>query len=167
MKRLSNGTRIVVRSHYNYEIQKVVSFYFFELYNMADGLRHISTILTELELITEELKLHNDRMDAKYGRIDVLPTAQKQQARQRLVHWLETHQTEVDEQIVNTRNPNIARQQIYQDVQSYVNYLDSAKDESDQLPELVRYLKLLESSRKNNILEFIPEYEDILRSAGY
>ena len=53
----------------------VVSFYFLELYNMADGLRHISTILTELELITEELKLHNDKMDAKYGRIDVLPTS--------------------------------------------------------------------------------------------
>ena len=53
----------------------VVSFYFLELYNMANGLRHISTILTELELITKELKLHNDRMDAKYGQSNVLSTS--------------------------------------------------------------------------------------------
>lgn len=53
----------------------VVSFYFLGVYNMADGLRHISTILTELELITKELKLHNDRMDAKYGQSNVLSTS--------------------------------------------------------------------------------------------
>ena len=31
--------------------------------------------VTELELITEELKLHNDRMDAKYGQSNVLSTS--------------------------------------------------------------------------------------------
>ena len=36
---------------------------------------HISEILKELELITQDLKQHNDRMDEKYGRIDVLPTS--------------------------------------------------------------------------------------------
>jgi hypothetical protein len=40
-----------------------------------NGLTHISKILKELELITEELKQHNDRMDKKYGRLDVLPTS--------------------------------------------------------------------------------------------
>ena len=40
-----------------------------------NGLTHISKILKELELITEELKQHNDRMDEKYGRLDVLPTS--------------------------------------------------------------------------------------------
>jgi hypothetical protein len=39
------------------------------------GLKHISEILKELELITQELKQHNDRMDEKYGRLDVLPTS--------------------------------------------------------------------------------------------
>jgi hypothetical protein len=40
-----------------------------------NGLTHISKILKELELITKELKQHNDRMDEKYGRLDVLPTS--------------------------------------------------------------------------------------------
>jgi len=40
-----------------------------------NGLTHISKILKELELITKELKQHNDRMDKKYGRLDVLPTS--------------------------------------------------------------------------------------------
>jgi hypothetical protein len=38
-------------------------------------LRPISEILKELQLITQDLKEHNDRMDEKYGRSDVLPTS--------------------------------------------------------------------------------------------
>ena len=38
-------------------------------------LTHTFKILKELELITEELKQHNDRMDEKYGRHNVLPTS--------------------------------------------------------------------------------------------
>ena len=38
-------------------------------------LRPLSEILKEIQLINQELKAHNDRMDAKYGRIDVLPTS--------------------------------------------------------------------------------------------
>jgi hypothetical protein len=38
-------------------------------------LRPVSEILKELQLITQDLKEHNDRMDEKYGRSDVLPTS--------------------------------------------------------------------------------------------
>ena len=38
-------------------------------------LRPLSEILKEIQLINQELKAHNDRMDVKYGRIDVLPTS--------------------------------------------------------------------------------------------
>jgi len=37
-------------------------------------LRPLSEILKELQLINQDLKEHNDRMDEKYGRSDVLPT---------------------------------------------------------------------------------------------
>ena len=57
--------------------------------------------------------------------------------------------------------------QITQDAASYVDYLRTASDESHLLPELVAYLKLLESSRSNSILDCNPEYEHILQSAGY
>lgn len=38
-------------------------------------LKPISEILKELQLINQDLKDHNDRMDAKYGSTDVLPTS--------------------------------------------------------------------------------------------
>ena len=38
-------------------------------------LRPVSEIIKELKLITQDLKEHNDRMDEKYGRSDVLPAS--------------------------------------------------------------------------------------------
>ena len=38
-------------------------------------LKPISEILKQLQLINQDLKDHNDRMDAKYGSTDVLPTS--------------------------------------------------------------------------------------------
>ena len=38
-------------------------------------LRPLSEILKELQLINQDLKEHNDRMDIKYGSTDVLPTS--------------------------------------------------------------------------------------------
>jgi len=69
--------------------------------------------------------------------------------------------------IVNTRDPNIASVQILQDLQSYTHYLEHAPDESHRLPDMVRFIKTLERSRANCILDYLPEYEEILRSAGY
>ena len=38
-------------------------------------LRPLSEILKELQLINQDLKEHNDRMDIKYGSTDVLSTS--------------------------------------------------------------------------------------------
>jgi hypothetical protein len=38
-------------------------------------LKPVSEILKQLQLINQDLKEHNDRMDAKYGSTDVLPTS--------------------------------------------------------------------------------------------
>jgi MoaA/NifB/PqqE/SkfB family radical SAM enzyme len=71
------------------------------------------------------------------------------------------------DQIINTRNPDTHRAQLYQDCQSYINYLTHAPDESHRLPELIAYLKILENHRGNCVLDYLPEYEDFFRSAGY
>lgn len=116
------------------------------------------------QLVVESCNfLHNPA----FLRINVLPKIQRDFAKEKLIHWLNQHQSESSGQIINTRNPNTAQQQVCQDVQSYINYLDTAEDESYRLPELVDYLKTLESNRKNSILETIPEYEELFRSAGY
>jgi hypothetical protein len=105
--------------------------------------------------------------EPKFMRIGVLPREQREWARERLARWVDSHQTAVDETVINTRDPNRAHDQIYQDALSYIDHLETAEDESFRLPELATYLKKLESRRGNSIINTIPEYEQILRSAGY
>jgi len=101
-------------------------------------------------------------------RISVLPTSQREIAIQNLKSWIVAHPTTTnDNQIINTRDPNQSQQQIIQDANSYLNYLESVEDESHRLPDLVQYLKRLEASRGNSILTYLPQYEDLFRSAGY
>ena len=103
----------------------------------------------------------------KFMRISVLPQTQRKQACKSLREWIKDHPVDHHDQIVNTRDPNIAHTQIVQDAESYLNYLESAQDESHRLPDLVAYLKRLEDSRGNSILTYLPQYEDLFRSAGY
>jgi hypothetical protein len=96
----------------------------------------------------------------------VLPVEYRQRIIDELQHWIDQHTVE-SETIVNIRNPNVAQQQIVQDLQSYVNYLKNQPDESHRLPHLVQFLKQLEGNRKNSILDYLPEYEQLFRAAGY
>ena len=68
--------------------------------------------------------------------------------------------------IINTRNEAFARQQLLQDAQSYINYL---RDEPvvDETGKMIDFLKKLEQSRGNKITDYLPEYDDYLRTAGY
>lgn len=109
----------------------------------------------------------NFLINPSFMRIGVLPLAHRKEASQRLLDWIQQHPIDTQEQIINTRDPNLAQAQIHQDAESYVNQLLNAPDESYRLPDLVLYLKRLESSRGNSILTYLPEYEDLLRSAGY
>jgi sulfatase maturation enzyme AslB (radical SAM superfamily) len=102
-----------------------------------------------------------------FFRISVLPKPQRESAAQTLRSWIVAHPVADSDQIVNTRDPNRSHEQIVQDATSYLNYLESAPDESSRLPDLVAYLKRLEASRGNSILTYLPQYEDLFRSAGY
>ena len=99
-------------------------------------------------------------------RASVLPAEHKSIIVNDMKQWLEQHPAH-GATVTNIRNPNVVQAQITQDLQSYINYLETAPDESDRLPDLVQYLKLLESSRGNSILTYLPEYEELLRTAGY
>lgn len=103
----------------------------------------------------------------EFFRISVLPDQQRQQVIADLENWISTHKIDSVPFIVNTRDPNLVREQIVQDLASYLHYLKTAPDESHRLPDLVDFLKLLESNRGNSILDHIPEYENLFRSAGY
>ena len=99
-------------------------------------------------------------------RPSVLPVEYRKKIITELQTWIDKHFVDAVV-IVNTRDPNVAQQQVVQDLQSYVNYLQNEPDESHRLPDLVRYLKKLESSRGNSVLTYLPEYEELFRAAGY
>lgn len=103
----------------------------------------------------------------EFFRISVLPKHQRESAVDTLKSWIAAHPVANSDQVINTRDPNQAQEQIVQDANSYLNYLESAEDESYRLPDLVQYLKLLEAGRGNSILTYLPQYEDLFRSAGY
>lgn len=103
----------------------------------------------------------------EYMKPAVLPEELRKKVIKQLKTWLYKHQVTETKQIVNHRNPAFSQQQILQDAASYIAYLEQEPDLSHLLPKLVDYLKLMESSRKNSVLDYLPEYEQSFRSAGY
>jgi len=104
----------------------------------------------------------------EFMRPSVLPLAIRNDIVQRLKYWISQHQTIMNNRlIVNTRDPNIAKQNTIQDAESYVNYLQNEPDESYRAPALIEYLKRLESNRGNCVLDYLPQYEEFFRAAGY
>jgi len=104
----------------------------------------------------------------EFMRPAVLPLEYRQQELDKLTAWIAQHSTDSDHgNIINIRDPNVVQQQLVQDLQSYVNYLEAESDQSWRLPDLVQYLKTLESRRGNGILHYLPQYEELFRSAGY
>ena len=102
-----------------------------------------------------------------FMRMSVLPMAQRTAIADQIQQWIDKQNVTAQAQTVNIRDPNQLKVTIVQDAASYVDYLLTAPDETHRLPELVQYLKLLESSRSNSVLDYVPEYEHIFRSAGY
>ena len=101
-----------------------------------------------------------------FMRPSVLPISYRQPIIDRMQSWLNQHSVSGDT-VINIRNPNVSQLQNSQDLQSYVNYLRDMPDESNRLPELIAFLKRIETVRGNSILTYLPEYEELFRSAGY
>ena len=101
----------------------------------------------------------------EFMRISLLPPDLRDKIIQKLSRFIVD--SDNNELLINTRDPAQQQKQMTQDVQSYINYLRNQSDETFRLPELVKYLKIMETSRKNCILDYLPEYEKFLRSGGY
>jgi len=103
-----------------------------------------------------------------FMKISLLPIEIRKKISEELLDWIQSHKEYYNqEKIINTRSKRTLKEYILQDAISYVNYLNNAPDETHLWPKLVEYIKKLESSRGNNILNYVPEYEKFLRSAGY
>lgn len=101
----------------------------------------------------------------EFMRPSVLPKDRRLAIADVLDTWVQQHGSHAP--VINVRNPNTSQAQITQDASSYSKYLRQSPDESHRMPDLVSFLKKLESIRNNCVLDYLPEYEDIFRSAGY
>jgi hypothetical protein len=97
----------------------------------------------------------------------VLPMSYREPIIADLEAWVAVNDDKQSLKVVNTRDPNVAKQQVIEDVKSYINFLRSQPDESHLMPALVKRLKLLESNRGNSILDHLPEYAQLFKDAGY
>jgi len=97
-------------------------------------------------------------------RLTVLPQQERARIADQIQDWLPD---DLGQKILNIRNPEFRRYASLQDAASYVQYLRSAPDETHLLPELGAYLRRLDSSRGLNVLDYLPEYEHIFRTARY
>ncbi|SVC30808.1 uncharacterized protein METZ01_LOCUS283662, partial [marine metagenome] len=141
------------------------------------SLRVTATCLSILHLDTVyEYAYNNDigvescnfLTEPKFMRISVLPPEIRKMAINRLSFWIASKEIfKNDKQIVNVRNPSTIKQAVLQDAHSYLNYLENQPDESSELNNLIIYLKKLELSRNNSILDYLPEYEKLFRDTGY
>lgn len=104
--------------------------------------------------------------EPSYFRLDILTEPLRDKVIDKLEKWISSKGSTNNEYVVNTRNPEFSKEQIIQDARSYVHYLKNQPYRND-VDGLVSFLKLLESNRKNSILDYLPEYEEFLRTAGY
>jgi organic radical activating enzyme len=144
--------------------------------NWLTQLRITPTCLTIHDITTVFEYVWNNQLSVEscnflhkpeFMRISVLPPEQRTRAISALQQWINNHPVKHSDVIVNTRNSTFAQQQIIQDAQSYIDYLQNSADESFRLSALVNYLHKLEDSRGNSILDYIPEYEQLFKSHGY
>lgn len=128
---------------------------------------HLDTVYKYAQENRMTIESCNFLEEPAYLRPSVLPKEYRQTAIEKLQSWIDTSPGSIDNRIINTRNMNSIEDQLVQDASSYINYLTDQEYETQRLPELVRFLKTIELSRGNRILDYIPEYEELLRSAGY
>jgi hypothetical protein len=145
-------------------------------HNWLTQLRITPTILTVLHLdtiyqyaLSKKINVESCNFINKpeFMRPTLLPTEYRNIVIDKLQKIANSIDTKSESQLVNTRNQSTIDAQLFQDIDSYVDYLNYAEDESYRLPDLIKYLKTMESNRKNSVLDYLPEYEELFRSAGY
>lgn len=143
-------------------------------HNWLIQLRTTPTILTIHDLLTVydwawdnkiSIESCNFLTEPSHLRPSVLPSQLRYNIIKEMKHWVA--KKPAANNTVNTRDPNRSNDALLQDLTSYINYLENQPDHSDQLPELMQYLQVLDRSRKNCVLDYLPQYENLFRSAGY
>jgi organic radical activating enzyme len=109
----------------------------------------------------------NFLQEPPFMRPTVLPMDLRQDAARQMLDLINEHEHVDEVGSFNTRDRSAVRGAVLSDARAWSNYLTQADDESHRMEHLVVYLKRMEGLRNNSIIDYLPEYEKILRTAGY
>ena len=107
--------------------------------------------------------------DPECLRIELLPDDLKQQVLQKLEDLIDYYQLEKSH-VVNIRRNDLIDQVIANNILDYYNVVKNFQvpaNVEDLRVDLVKFIKSFESLRDNSILDYLPEYENFLRSYGF
>lgn len=104
-------------------------------------------------------------------RIELLPTELIDQCIEKVNQVIQKYQlVQSDQVIVNQRRDDLIDPVISQVIFEYKHLLENVvvpTNVEQERSNLVKYLKAFEQVHKNSILDYLPEYEEFLRSYGY
>lgn len=104
----------------------------------------------------------------RYLMLDLLPDDLRTVSIQKLKNILtEFHTVRSTKQIINVRKKEVITDTILEDINSVINYLETTEVITTEYNNLLKFIKKLESVRKNKIIEHAVEYENFLRTIGY
>ena len=132
---------------------------------------HIDTLfefMLENNIIAESC---NILQDPSYLRIELLPKNLIKDILAKIEKIISKYNiTNFKTKTINRRNDNNKKYVIQEIIFEYKRLLENMQypaDRDQELIKLVRALKTFEQSRNNSILNYLPEYEEFLRSYGY
>jgi MoaA/NifB/PqqE/SkfB family radical SAM enzyme len=132
---------------------------------------HLDTLF-EL-MITKEIIAESCNILAEPSclRIELLPKELVKDSLDKINQVIEKYQlVQIDQTIINQRRDDLVDPVITQIIFEYQNFLKTftvPNDVEEERYKLVKYLRAFEQVHKNKILDYLPEYEEFLRSYGY
>ena len=111
----------------------------------------------------------NILFEPKCLRMEIMPDNIRQIVKQKLERLIETHKLDKSN-IVNIRVPNLINEVTANTILDYYKFMREYIEPDDveqSRHDLVSFIKAFETTRKNSILDYLPEYEEFLRTYGY
>jgi sulfatase maturation enzyme AslB (radical SAM superfamily) len=102
-----------------------------------------------------------------FMRPTALPGPMRTKIADDLENWCDSRPVISGETIYNTRHRDFVQQHLVEDARSYCRYLREQPDESAKITDLVRYLRRMDQHRGNSVLDYLPQYAELFRTAGY
>jgi len=107
--------------------------------------------------------------DPKHLRIELLPENLRLVIKEKLADIIDYYSLETNN-VVNIRRNDIIDEVIGKTVIDYYNFICSyevPKDIEESRHNLIKFIKSFETLRNNSIIDYLPEYENFLRSYGF